>query len=166
MPVPVTVPESFRQMIYLVAYIASVVAINYAFSYAPHLDLLWSCWVGLIFVLRDMVQTRYGHWSLAAMIVGGILSYWLADPFVATASVTAFAVSETVDWIVFTVTRRSLKDRLWISSALSIPVDTLLFFGILGLWDATVIGTALASKLAGVSAVWALMMSREARARA
>jgi uncharacterized PurR-regulated membrane protein YhhQ (DUF165 family) len=147
-------------MFYLAAYIVSVLAINIAFSAAPHLDLIWSCWVGLIFVLRDMVQTRIGHWSLAAMAAGCLLSYWLADPFVALASVTAFAVSEIVDWFVFTVTRRALKDRLWLSGALSIPVDTLLFCGMLGLWDAAIIGTTMASKFAGVSAVWALMSSR------
>lgn len=147
-------------MIWLIAYIGSVLAINFAFSMAPHLDLIWSCWAGLIFVLRDMVQVRYGHWSLAAMLVGSILSYLLADPFVAMASVTAFAVSELIDWAVFTVTRRPLRDRLWISAAFSVPVDTAIFFGMLDIWDPAVWTAGLASKLAGVSVVWFVMRAR------
>ncbi|WP_207461768.1 preQ0 transporter [Azospirillum sp. SYSU D00513] len=147
-------------MIWLAAYIGSVLAINYAFSLAPHLDLIWSCWAGLIYILRDMVQVRYGHWSLAAMLAGTVLSYLLSDPFVATASVAAFAVSELIDWAVFTVTRRPLRDRLWISAALSVPVDTAIFFGMLGIWEPAVWAASLASKLAGVSAVWIMMRGR------
>lgn len=150
-------------MLWLAAYIGSVVAINVAFSAAPHLDLLWSCWAGLIFILRDMVQVRYGHWSVAAMLAACVASYLLADPFVATASVTAFAVSEMIDWAVFSVTRRPLRDRLWISSSISVPVDTALFFGMIGVWDPAVWTVGLASKLFGISIVWALMRAREAR---
>jgi len=153
-------------MIWLAAYIGSVVAINYAFSIAPHLDLVWSCWVGLVFILRDMVQVRYGHRSLLAMAAGIALSYALADPFVAFASVAAFAVSETIDWAVFTVTRRPLRDRLWLSAALSVPVDTALFFGMIGVWSPEVWTASAASKLAGVTAVWLLMRAREGRALA
>lgn len=40
-------------MFYLIAYISSVVLINYAFSSAPHLDIIWSAWGGLVFILRD-----------------------------------------------------------------------------------------------------------------
>ncbi len=150
-------------MIWLAAYIGSVLAINYAFSLAPHLDLLWSCWVGLVFILRDMVQVRYGHWSLAAMAVGAGLSYLLADPIVAYASVAAFAVSEAIDWAVFTITKRPLRDRLWLSAALSVPVDTALFFGMIGVWSPVVWSASIASKLAGVSVVWLMMRAREGR---
>lgn len=150
-------------MIWLAAYIGSILAINFAFSLFPHLDLVWSCWVGLIFVLRDMVQVRFGHWALVAMLTGTIFSYLLADPFVATASVVAFAASELIDWGVFTVTKRPLRDRLWLSAALSVPVDTALFFGMLGIWEANVWVASLASKLLGVSAVWLLMRTRDGR---
>ncbi|MBP2300224.1 preQ0 transporter [Azospirillum picis] len=150
-------------MLWLAAYIASILAINFAFSLFPHLDLVWSCWAGLIFILRDMVQVRFGHWSLAAMLAGTVLSYLLTDPFVATASVVAFAVSEMIDWAVFTVTRRPLRDRLWISAALSVPVDTAIFFGMLDVWDPSVWAASFASKLLGVSAVWLLMRARGGR---
>ncbi len=102
-------------MLFLIAYISSVVLINYAFSTAPHLDIIWSAWGGLVFVLRDMVQTRFGHGAIAAMLAALVLSYITSDPSIALASATAFAVSECIDWLVFSVTKRPLHDRLWIS---------------------------------------------------
>ena len=80
-------------MLFLVAYIASVVLINYAFSTAPHLDIIWSAWGGLVFVLRDMVQTRFGHGAIAAMLAALVLSYVTSDPSIALASATAFGCS-------------------------------------------------------------------------
>ncbi|MHA6197004.1 preQ0 transporter [Pseudomonas wadenswilerensis] len=147
-------------MFFLIAYISSVVLINYAFSSAPHLDVIWSAWGGLVFVLRDMVQTRFGHGALVAMLVALVLSYVTSDPAIALASATAFAVSELIDWLVFSITKRPLHDRLWISSALSIPIDTFIFFGMIGALTPAVVGTALASKFAGVTAVWLAMAWR------
>ncbi|MFK8329169.1 VUT family protein [Pseudomonas sp. BJa5] len=147
-------------MPFLIAYISSVVLINYAFSSAPHLDVIWSAWGGLVFILRDMVQTRYGHGALVAMLVALVLSYVTSEPAIALASATAFAVSELIDWLVFSITRRPLHDRLWLSSALSIPIDTFIFFGMIGALTPVVVGTALASKFAGVTAVWLIMAWR------
>ncbi|WP_433886296.1 preQ0 transporter [Pseudomonas vranovensis] len=151
-------------MFFLIAYISSVVLINYAFSSAPHLDVIWSAWGGLVFILRDMVQTRFGHGALVAMLAALVLSYITSEPAIALASATAFAVSELIDWLVFTVTKRPLHDRLWLSSALSIPIDTFIFFGMIGALTPAVVGTAMASKFAGVTVVW-LAMAWRARKR-
>lgn len=129
-------------MLFLIAYISSVVLINYAFSTAPHLDVIWSAWGGLVFVLRDMVQTRFGHGAILAMLAALVLSYVTSDPAIALASATAFAVSECIDWLVFSITKRPLHDRLWISSALSIPLDTFIFFGLIDALTPGVILTA------------------------
>jgi uncharacterized PurR-regulated membrane protein YhhQ (DUF165 family) len=147
-------------MLFLIAYISSVVLINFAFSAAPHLDVIWSAWGGLVFVLRDMVQTRFGHGAILAMLAALVLSYLTSDPAIALASATAFAVSECIDWLVFTVTKRPLRDRLWLSSALSIPVDTFIFFGLIDALTTPVIITALVSKFVGVTAVWLIMAWR------
>ncbi|MDN7139528.1 VUT family protein [Pseudomonas sp. JQ170] len=147
-------------MPFLIAYISSVVLINYAFSSAPHLDVIWSAWGGLVFILRDMVQTRFGHGALVAMLVALVLSYITSEPAIALASATAFAVSELIDWLVFSITKRPLHDRLWLSSALSIPIDTFIFFGMIGALTPAVVGTAMASKFAGVTAVWLIMAWR------
>lgn len=146
---------------WIVAYLASVVGINVAFSFRPDLDWLWAVAVGLIFIFRDMVQRQIGHWSLAVMAGGLVISYLMADPFVALASACAFAFSETTDWVVFTVTRRSLADRLFISSGFSIPVDTAIFFGMIGLWAPLPWAIALASKMSGVLVVWMAMRGKE-----
>jgi hypothetical protein len=50
---------------------------------------------------------------------------------------------------------------LWISSALSIPLDTFIFFGMIDALTAPVLLTALGSKFAGVTAVWLIMTWRE-----
>ncbi|HEY0285656.1 MAG TPA: preQ0 transporter [Pseudomonas sp.] len=147
-------------MLFLITYIGSVVLINFAFSTAPDLDIIWSAWGGLVFVLRDMVQTRYGHGAIFAMLAALALSYITSDPTIALASATAFAVSECIDWLVFTVTKRPLHDRLWLSSALSIPLDTFIFFGMIDALTPPVILTALGSKFAGVTAVWLAMAWR------
>ncbi|WP_434578310.1 preQ0 transporter [Pseudomonas sp. Z5-35] len=147
-------------MLFLIAYIGSVVLINFAFSAAPHLDIIWSAWGGLVFILRDMVQTRFGHGAIVAMLAALVLSYVTSDPTIALASATAFAVSECIDWLVFTVTKRPLHDRLWISSALSIPIDTFIFFGMIDALTPAVVITALFSKFAGVTAVWLIMAWR------
>ena len=61
-------------MLFLIAYISSVVLINFAFSTAPHLDVIWSAWGGLVFILRDMVQTRFGHGAIIAMLAAPALT--------------------------------------------------------------------------------------------
>jgi len=147
-------------MLFLIAYIASVVLINFAFSAAPHLYIIWSAWGGLVFILRDMVQTRFGHGAIVAMIAALLLSYFTSEPAIALASATAFAISECIDWLVFSITKRPLHDRLWISSALSIPLDTFIFFGLIGALTPGVILTALGSKFAGVTCVWLAMAWR------
>ncbi|NWC00670.1 VUT family protein [Pseudomonas gingeri] len=151
-------------MLFLIAYIASVVLINFAFSAAPHLDIIWSAWGGLVFILRDMVQTRFGHGAIVAMIAALLLSYFTSEPAIALASATAFAISECIDWLVFSITKRPLHDRLWISSALSIPLDTFIFFGLIGALTPGVILTALGSKFAGVTCVWLAMAWRMRKA--
>lgn len=66
--------------------------------------------VGLALVLRDYVQEHFGtKWSIAAITLGAILSYFLADPFIALASFVAFATSELLDFVVYTYVRK--RDR-------------------------------------------------------
>ena len=56
----------------------------------------------------------------------------MADPFVAIASVVAFFISEMVDWAVYTYTKRPLRQRILLSSAIGTPVDSIVFLSILG----------------------------------
>ena len=85
---------------YTLAYILSIVLVNIGFIYVPMIPMFGEMFppmtllVGLIFILRDFAQKEIGHKVLVAMGIGAILSYIMADPFVAIASVVAFFISE------------------------------------------------------------------------
>jgi len=71
--------------------------------------------IGPALVLRDYVQWAAGkRAALAALATGAVLSYAIADPHIATASAAAFAVSELVDFALFT----------WIAPRWSVAVLT------------------------------------------
>lgn len=142
------------------AYVFSVLAINMAFAWKPELNWLWSIGVGSIFVTRDFAQRAMGHWVGLPMIVGLALSYWLASPFVAFASAAAFAVSEGADWLVFTITKRSLADRVLLSCGISAPLDSLIFLGIIGALSPWAFGAQVASKLVAAIVVWVGLTQR------
>jgi uncharacterized PurR-regulated membrane protein YhhQ (DUF165 family) len=91
--------------------------------------------VGGILALRDLAQRRWGHAVLLLMLIGAGLSFRLGAPAVALASVTAFLVSETVDWLVYSTTHRPFAERVWWSVLCSAPVDTAVFLAMAGLWS-------------------------------
>jgi uncharacterized PurR-regulated membrane protein YhhQ (DUF165 family) len=146
--------------VWIFLYIASVVAVNMAFAHWPQLSWLWSVGVGSIFVTRDFCQRSIGHYVVIPMIIGMILSYWMASPFVALASAAAFSVSETVDWIVFTITKRPLKDRVLLSCGLSSPADSFVFLSIVGILSPFLFLFQMMSKLVAGIMVWAIMKYR------
>lgn len=153
-------------MLWAALYVASVVIVNIAFSALPVVETPLGAWppasllVGLVFVVRDLAQRRVGHWVIVAMLLGAGLSYWMADPYIAVASAAAFTASELVDWLVYTVTKRPLRDRILLSSGLSTPVDTVVFLGLIGLlsWPAALLMTA--SKMVGALAVYCLIPAK------
>jgi len=138
-------------------YIASVVLVNWGFSTFPGYEWLWSLVVGGIFVTRDLCQRAIGHWCLAAMLVAGLLSWWMADPFVALASVAAFAVAELADWGVYTVTKRPLADRILLSSAISTPLDSVVFLAMIGALSLDLVTLQVAAKMVAAFVVWMLL---------
>jgi uncharacterized PurR-regulated membrane protein YhhQ (DUF165 family) len=141
-------------MTWAILYILSIVAINIGYSHMPGWEIFWSVGIGTVFVTRDLAQRKIGHWVLVAMLVAAILSYALADPVVAVASVTAFAVSEASDWLVYTLMRRPLRDRVLVSSAVSTPLDSAVFLGMVGLLSPTLFFTQVASKMMAALFVW------------
>ena len=148
-------------------YIGLIVLVNWLFIVVQPVDMgggeMWppvALVVGLIFIARDFAQRVIGHWVLAAMLVAGALSYFLADPFVAYASVAAFAISELADWLVYSFTKRSFAQRILFSSVLATPLDTIVFLGIMGWLSAPAVLAMTASKLAGALIVWYLVRNR------
>ena len=148
-------------------YIGLIVLVNWLFTVVPLVDMgggeMWppvALIVGLIFIVRDFAQRVVGHWVLAAMLIAAILSYFLADPFVAYASVAAFAISELADWLVYSFTKRPFAQRILLSSVLATPIDTVVFLGIMGWLSAPAVLAMTASKLVGALIVWYLVRNR------
>jgi queuosine precursor transporter len=105
--------------------------------------------VGLALVLRDLLQRRLGLcWSVAAILLGAILSAGFAPPALVVASATAFLLSEMADLLVFTpLQRQGLVRAAMASSAVGLIVDSVVFlglaFGSLQFLPGQVIGKAL-----------------------
>ncbi|MFI2118720.1 VUT family protein [Streptomyces rubiginosohelvolus] len=120
----------------LVAYIATIPAANLAvthFGAVPvgfgYLAPAGVYMVGLALVLRDLAREAAGRGAvLAAIVIGTLLSYFLADPALAVASAAAFAVAETMDFAVYEPLRQqSLLIAMLASNAVGLLSDSLLF---------------------------------------
>lgn len=150
------------------AYIALIVAVNYGFSVFPLISLPtgdlfppMSLVVGFVFVTRDYAQRHIGHWVIIAMLVAGGLSWIMASPFVAMASVTAFLISEFADWAVYTWTKRSFRDRVLWSSAIGTPIDSAVFLSMLGAFSPVGVVVMTLSKIVGALIVWQTLKGKD-----
>ncbi|SLN41641.1 VUT family protein [Pseudooctadecabacter jejudonensis] len=148
------------------AYIGAVVAINWLFVVVPMVPVLGTMFppvmlvVGFVFVFRDFAQREIGHWVVIAMVVAGCISYFMSSPVVALASVTAFLISEAIDWAVYTFTRKPLSQRILFSSAVAVPVDTIVFLLMVGFFDWTAVALVSAAKMLGALGFWMVLRNR------
>jgi uncharacterized PurR-regulated membrane protein YhhQ (DUF165 family) len=85
--------------------------------------------IGAALVLRDLVQRKHGiPASLACVAAGGLLSFFIAPPALAIASVSAFLFSELSDFAVYTpIARRSFAAAILASCGVGALVDSALF---------------------------------------
>lgn len=154
---------------YTIAYIISIAVINVGFVYVPLIpfyDTMYppmSIVVGLIFILRDFAQKEIGHKVFIAMLIGAFLSYIMANPFIAVASLVAFLVSETVDWGVYTFTGKPLHQRILISSLLSTPVDSAIFLLMIGNFSVLATTTMFISKMIAAFVIWYWLGKKDAQ---
>lgn len=152
---------------FTISYIALIVLINYGISYAPFITLFGAPFssadiaVGFIYVFRDLAQREIKHYVIGAMLIGSLLSYFLADKTVAIASVTAFSLGELIDWSIYTFTKRPLSKRILWSASLSAPVDTALFLYMIHQFNQAGFFVMILGKLTGVIAVWYIWRWRE-----
>lgn len=126
-------------MKWTLTYVAAIPATNFLFSYVgvlpiPGTGFAWhplAVLVGFWLVLRDFAHRELGdRWIFAPVVVGMALSYATSSPRIATASAIAFLVSECIDYAVFRWSSRPLAQRVLLSSAASVPVDSILFSGV------------------------------------
>ncbi len=153
---------------FTILYVALIVAVNYGFTVAPMVALpggeMWppiSLAVGFVFVARDYAQREIGHRVIIAMLAAGILSYFMASPFVAVASVAAFLISEFADWAVYSFTGRSFARRVLLSSAVGTPIDSAVFLALIGQFLVIGVLAMTASKMLGALLVWWMIRRRE-----
>jgi len=159
-------------------YVALMPLINWSFAAVPTFPIAESLGggqfqplaivTGLVLVARDLAQREIGHKVMGAMLVGLALSSLTSWITVVVASGAAFLISETVDWAVYTMSRRPLSQRIMISSALSAPLDQVVFiylasFVVPGIFAWGTVLTGIASKLIG-AAVVAGIVARQERA--
>lgn len=157
---------------FLAAYIATIPAANLAvthfgavpvgFGYGAPAGVYF---VGLALVLRDLAREAAGRAAvLAAIVVGAVLSWWLADPALAVASAAAFLVAETMDFAVYEpLRRRGLLVAMLASNAVGLLADSLIFlrlaFGSLEFLPGQVLGKAWMT-LAAVAVIAAIQRRR------
>ena len=154
---------------YTALYILLIVAVNYGFSVVPLVELpggdKWpplTLVVGFIFVLRDFAQRELGHSVILAMLVAAAISYFMADPFVALASLAAFVVSEFCDWAVYSFTKKPFAQRVLLSSALGTPIDSVIFLSMIGIASVQGVVLMTISKMLGALVVWYMIKNRMA----
>jgi len=139
------------------AFAATIPAANwtlarYGFVDVPVLGPVASgvVWIGLAFVLRDIGQRLSNRWlTVPAILVGVVLSWWLASPAFAVASAAAFGLSETLDWAIYTpLAERRFYLAVVLSSVAGSFVDSALFLHLafgstMGWWQLAVAKSAI-----------------------
>ena len=156
-----------NQYKFTIAYILSVVLINVGFLYVTLIqfyDTMYppmSIIVGIIFILRDYAQREIGHKVIGAMIIGAVLSYVMANPFIAVASFVAFMISELTDWGVYTFTGKPLHQRILISSLASTPIDSAVFLLMIGQFSLLACVTMFISKMLAALAIYFYLRNKD-----
>lgn len=148
-------------------YIVFIIAVNSTYIYFPFITIAHAPFstgdmmVGAIYIFRDFAQREIKHYVILAMILGVIISYCFADKTMAVASVCAFTVAETIDWLIFTFTGKPLSQRLVLSSTLSAPADSFVFLAIYGPLNIAGMLVLTSSKALGVLLVWYVWKKRQ-----
>jgi uncharacterized PurR-regulated membrane protein YhhQ (DUF165 family) len=120
--------------------------------------------------VKDAVREGLGWWGMTAVIaVGSALSFWLASPLIATASLVAFATSEVLDSLVYEPIRyRSKLGAVVASNTAGAVVDTYVFLSIAPFGPVTfhamqgqLVGKILWATLLPVALIYAVKQSFE-----
>lgn len=122
------------------SYILSAVAVNALFLLVPPISIggvmiaPGSFVVGATFILRDYAQRDLGHYVLLATVLATMITATMS-PGLALASGTAFLLSELLDWAVFSRLPGSFSRRVFWSSVVGAPVDSIVFMTMAGFFS-------------------------------
>ncbi|MFD3814969.1 VUT family protein [Streptomyces rubiginosohelvolus] len=166
---------TFPQASTLTAYVATIPAANLLVTHHGVVPVGFGqvapagvYMVGLALVLRDLAREATGRAAVwAAIGIGAVLSWWLADPALAVASTAAFLVAESMDFAVYEPLRqRGLLVAMVASNVVGMAADSLIFllvaFGNFDYLPGQLLGKAWMT----VAAVLILVAVRRYRARA
>ncbi len=130
-----------RKLAALALYVAAIVGANYLTAHYGLISVLPGLLVtagtysaGIALLARDVVQDTAGRLAvLGAIGVGGAISWFMASPALAVASVAAFLVSELADMAVYTPLRaRGWGRAVLASNAVGAVIDTVVFLWLAG----------------------------------
>lgn len=154
---------------YTLSYILLIVLLNTLFAKIP-LVTFWGAeispmdpTVGIVYVMRDFVQREIQHRVIGAMLIGAVLSFFLADKNLAIASICSFLVAEFVDWAIYTFTKRPFSKRILWSATASSPIDSIVFLAVIHQLNWLGVLVLSAAKILGVLAIWYMYRIREQR---
>jgi len=145
---------------YTVFYMLAIITVNSLFAYVPTFTLFGEVVtpadivVGCVYVLRDMAQREIRHYVIIAMLIATAISYAMADKSIAFASASAFLVGELIDWAIYSYTKKPLSQRLLLSSAISAPIDSVVFLYLINQLNWLGFGLLNLSKFLGILAIW------------
>ena len=123
-------------------------------------------WIGLTFSLRDFVQRYWGDWATWIWMIAASIITCFLNWQVALASVSAFLVSEGVDWYAYRVLKKDFVWRVVISNLISCPLDSLIFVGLVfGLLWPVIGGQALLKYLSGLLVLPFILVGRRKEAK-
>lgn len=152
-----------------VTYILFIVLINWFFAIFPGVSLFGGSFspadgmVGFIYLVRDFAQREIKHYVILAMLLGAFISYFMASKTIALASVSAFLVGETIDWLIYTFTKRPLSQRLIWSALISSPFDSTVFLVMIHRLDWLSFTMMTLGKMLGVYLLWGFWKLRQRR---
>lgn len=133
--------ERLSKVLAVAAYLSTIVAANWLTAHYGLVPIGFGLMAtagtyaaGLAFVARDLVQDVAGRLAvLAALAVGGVLSWFLSTPALAVASAVAFGLSELADMAVYTPLRKGGYVRAAVASnVIGTVVDTVVFLWLAG----------------------------------
>ncbi len=112
--------------------------------------------IGFALFARDIIQRTSGaKTALLAITVGAVISFFVADPGLAAASVCAFALGELADFAIYSpLQKKHLVLAVITSGVIGGAIDSLIFlqiaFGSTMFWQGQIMAKTFVSLIAGV----------------
>lgn len=83
--------------------------------------------IGLTFSARDFVQEKYGKYGCWSWMLLAVLITFAFNRQLALASICAFLVAESADWLIYSYSSGNIEKRLVLSNLVATPLDSLIF---------------------------------------